>query len=145
MAYPFPRIALVPQTPQYLQGIESPRNKKSRKSQSQFLSIAAYKRTVMIVIFIIAILLWLIYPSSSPSSKQADRIPFTRDLVDECEEPLYNDKCKLIMFRTAISHTSKATRTAASCQQICTAHQLGMNAVGRFIPTARTVLLFSKQ
>lgn len=81
MAYPFPRIALTPQTPQYVQGIESPRNKMSRRSQTS--SVGGYRRAATIAAFLVAILLWLIYLSSSRSPKQADRVPFSPDHVEE--------------------------------------------------------------
>ncbi|MCJ1433133.1 hypothetical protein MMC27_002492 [Xylographa pallens] len=80
MAYPFPRFASTPQTPQYIQGIESPstnipRSPKSRSSLSQ-------KRFVALVFFVIAILLWSIDPFSRPS-KETDKIPFSHDDIDD--------------------------------------------------------------
>lgn len=81
MAYPFPRIALTPQTPQYVQGVESPRNKMSRRSQTTW--IGGCRPAATIAAFLLAILLLLIYHPSSRSSKQGDRIPFSSGHVEE--------------------------------------------------------------
>ncbi|MCJ1389626.1 hypothetical protein MMC18_002483 [Xylographa bjoerkii] len=80
MAYPFPRFANTPQTPQYIQGIESPstnipRSPKSRSSVSQ-------KRYVALLFFVIAILLWLVNPFSR-QPKETDKIPFSHDDIDD--------------------------------------------------------------
>ncbi|KAA6414693.1 MAG: hypothetical protein FRX48_01443 [Lasallia pustulata] len=75
MAYPFPRIALTPQTPQYVQGIESPRNKMARRPQPGW--IGGYKSTAILAAFVVAVLLWLVNSSSLRSRKQADRIPIS--------------------------------------------------------------------
>lgn len=78
MAYPFPRLGSAPQTPQHLQGIESPRNVMPRSSKP----ITAYKRTGVILIIVTGVLFWMMSPFSS-IPKQTDRIPFAHDAINE--------------------------------------------------------------
>lgn len=78
MAYPFPRFASAPQTPQHVQGIETPRDAISRHT--------SYRRSlrrglILLVTSTIALLWWC--GSFSKSHKQTDRIPFSHDLVEE--------------------------------------------------------------
>ncbi|MCJ1280779.1 hypothetical protein MMC26_000096 [Xylographa opegraphella] len=85
MAYPFPRFANTPQTPQYIQGIESPSTNISRSLKSR--SSLSQKRFVALLLFLVAILLWLIDPFSRPP-KETDKIPFSHDEIDESRATL---------------------------------------------------------
>ncbi|KAL9019184.1 MAG: hypothetical protein Q9185_003565 [Variospora sp. 1 TL-2023] len=80
MAYPFPRFASAPQTPQYLKGIESPSSARCRG-----LEKPRPHATRWIVAFVGALAvcgtLWLRSLVSRP--RQLDRIPFSRTDVDD--------------------------------------------------------------
>ncbi|MCJ1403410.1 hypothetical protein MMC11_006633 [Xylographa trunciseda] len=80
MVYPFPRFANTPQTPQYIQGIESPSTNTPRSPKSR--SSLSPKRFIALVFFVVAALLWLIDPFSR-SSKETDKIPFSHDDIDD--------------------------------------------------------------
>jgi len=80
MAYPFPRFANTPQSPQFVQGVESPRISTRRGSATR--SSSSRKRVAAVVLVVTAILLWLIDPFSRPV-KQTDNIPFSHDEIDE--------------------------------------------------------------
>lgn len=78
MAYPFPRFASAPQTPQHVQGIETPREAMSR-NPSRHRSI---KRGLIFLVTSTVVLIWWC-GAFSKSSKQTDRVPFSHDLVEE--------------------------------------------------------------
>ena len=77
MAYPFPRFASAPLTPQHLRGIESPRNSIRHPRPSGFLT----RVTVLLGLFIL-LMIWIINPFSTPTRRN-DRIPLSHDLIDE--------------------------------------------------------------
>ena len=78
MAYPFPRFATSPQTPQHIQGVESPRDVMPRNSRS----LGDYKRSGAILILVAITLLWMTsHFRASPN--QADRIPLSYDAIEE--------------------------------------------------------------
>lgn len=79
MAYPFPRFASAPQTPQHVQGIETPREAMSRSPSYYRRST---RRGLIMAVTATAALLWWC-GAFSKSSKQTDRIPFSHDLVEE--------------------------------------------------------------
>lgn len=78
MAYPFPRFASAPQTPQHVQGIETPREAMSR-NPSRHRSI---KRGLIFLVTSTVVLIWWC-GAFSKSSKQTDRVPFSHDLVED--------------------------------------------------------------
>lgn len=82
MAYPFPRFASAPQTPQSLKGIESPSSAHLRgldksKSHATRWLIAFCGALIIVALF------WLRSRVYQP--RQLDRIPFSHTDVDEYE------------------------------------------------------------
>ena len=129
MAYPFPKVASAPQTPQHLQGIESPRiNLTSRDDKVTM----AKKRVLLLVITFLAFIIWLIDPFPN-TLKRTDQIPFSSGLVDEL------DSCPLPLGLGANRAGSvtliimRAIRTAASHHRTSTfvhRSQMDMTCVG---------------
>lgn len=78
MAYPFPRFASAPQTPQHVQGIETPRDAISRTTSYR----RPIRRSVIFLVTATIVLLWCCGLFSN-SSKQTDRIPFSNDSIEE--------------------------------------------------------------
>ncbi|KAL8720142.1 MAG: hypothetical protein Q9225_002957 [Loekoesia sp. 1 TL-2023] len=80
MAYPFPRFASAPQTPQYLKGIESPSSARCRG-----LDKPKPHASKWLVAFIVAVAFFVIICVRSLVSqpRQTDRIPFSHTDVDE--------------------------------------------------------------
>lgn len=80
MAYPFPRPAGSPHTPQHIKGMSSPRSSYGRGARPP-----CTPTRVMLALFVSAICLSLLLWSRGPSpSLQLDRIPFPEDSVVEC-------------------------------------------------------------
>lgn len=78
MAYPFPRLANSPQTPQHLQNSQAPKEVMTPKSSFH----GTVRRTILVVLVILTLFLWWI-GAFSKSPRQTDRIPFSHNLVDE--------------------------------------------------------------
>ncbi|MCJ1235912.1 hypothetical protein MMC14_003886 [Varicellaria rhodocarpa] len=79
MAYPFPKVATAPQTPQHIQGIESPQINSNAHHEKL---IMANKRLVLLTVLSLAFIVWLIDPFSH-TVKGTDQIPFSPGLVDD--------------------------------------------------------------
>jgi len=80
MAYPFPRFANTPQSPQYVQGVESRRTSTHQNPTTR--SSLSKKRVAAVIFVVTAILIWLVDPFSRPV-KQTDKIPFSHDEIEE--------------------------------------------------------------
>ncbi|KAL8692238.1 MAG: hypothetical protein Q9218_002691 [Villophora microphyllina] len=80
MAYPFPRFASAPQTPQYLKGIESPSSAESRGLDKPKPRLA---RGILVFFGAVLIILILWARSVLYEPHQTDRVPFSQADVDD--------------------------------------------------------------
>jgi len=117
MAYPFPRFASAPQTPQHIQGMESPRDVMPRSGKP----VGGYKRTGVILILVAITLLWMM-TSFRASSNRIDRIPLSRDAIEE-QVTYFFRACPCAHDLQATSTTSKDIKNVALLQEICTIRQ----------------------
>ncbi|KAL9593271.1 MAG: hypothetical protein Q9179_005980 [Wetmoreana sp. 5 TL-2023] len=80
MAYPFPRFASAPQTPQYLKGIESPSSAQSRGFEKPKPRV-----TRGFIAFVGAVIIVLVFWARSfwYQPRQTDRIPVSPTAVDD--------------------------------------------------------------
>lgn len=137
MAYPFPRFASAPQTPQHIQGMESPRDVMPRSTKP----IGGYKRTGVILILVAITLLWMIIPFHA-SSNSTDRIPFSHDTIEE-QVAYVLRPYQCANHLQATSTTSKGIKSAASHPEICIVPQALLPWMARSsLPTVIIVQAF---
>ena len=141
MAYPFPKVATAPQTPQHIQGIESPQINSNAHHEKL---IMANKRLVLLTVLSLAFIVWLIDPFSH-TVKGTDQIPFSPGLVDELDsypssvELGANHRCPVI------SIILRVIRIVASLHQISMfAHAIWMEMQYVHIHTVEIVLHYWK-
>ncbi len=115
MAYPIPRFAGAPQTPQRYHSIETQRDAMARNTPPRGL----FRRIIVCFLAIIILFLWWIGAFSN-SSRRTDRIPFSHNSVQEQvrEYPLFTLAANRVI--KAILAILKDTKTAALHQQTST-------------------------
>ena len=114
MAYPFPKVATAPQTPQHIQGIESPRINSNAHHEKL---IMANKRLILLTVLSLAFIVWLIDPFSH-TAKGTDQIPFSPGLVDELDFYPFSVALGANHRRLVISTILRVIRIVASLHQI---------------------------
>jgi len=125
MAFPFPPLNNIPKTPKHSEGPAGP------PMPHNVSPIAGHKRTIMIFLIAISLLLLLISPLSGPS-KQSDRIPFSHNTVEEYKVTL-SAALRQSNIEKATSVPSKATKNVASHPQISIFHLSYLPATARSI------------
>ncbi|KAL8667033.1 MAG: hypothetical protein Q9202_000955 [Teloschistes flavicans] len=80
MAYPFPRFASAPQTPQYLRAIESPSSAESRGLDKPKPRLT---RGILLLFGAVIIFLILWAHSLFHEPRQTDRVPFSHEAIDD--------------------------------------------------------------